>query len=261
MGGYWGCFVLGLKECVAYPSETLAGIVNTLLAIVASTAVWSAIYQAEVVREISQTSLVTYITLMFVLRAAFEMDDFFVERRVRKGTIGLDLIRPLRFRLFLFSYMAGGAAFRCLVQLTPAMLLVMVWTGIRPPVSGTALALALTSAAVGYLVLFNLNFLVWVSSFWLHATWSLVTIKDALILVLSGVAFPLWFMPDAMRSVVELTPFVAIMHTPVAIYLGKLGGGDAFGAILLQTGWAVALHLLGRLAYARGVRRIVVQGG
>jgi ABC-2 type transport system permease protein len=68
-------------------------------------------------------------------------------------------------------------------------------------------------------------------------------------------------MPEALRQLIALTPFGAIMHTPVAIYLGRLDGAQAGPAILGQIGWAVALYLVGEIAFARGARRIVIQGG
>lgn len=45
--------------------------------------------------------------------------------------------------------------------------------------------------------MYNLNFIVWISSFWFYWTFSLVTIKDAAVMILSGALLPLWFMPQA----------------------------------------------------------------
>jgi len=261
MNGYWGYFILGYREQLAYLSDSIAGTLNSILAMVASIAIWKAIYRAGSGHEIGFDSLVSYITLMFALKSAFEMDDFFVEKRVRKGLIGLDLIRPLNFRGFLAAYMGGGAAFKIVFQLTPAVLVVHYWVGLQPPASFAALLLAIVSALLGYFVLFNLNFILWVSSFWLHATWSLITIKDAILLVLSGVAFPLWFMPDTLRSVITITPFESIMHAPTAIYIGKLQDFAVLTVLTKQFVWVVILYSIGEILYRRGTRHIVVQGG
>lgn len=256
-----GCFVVGFKEEVAYSSETAAGLINTLVGIAASVAIWTALYRGGATTGMPQASLVTYVALMIALRSVFEMDDLFVERRVRKGLIGQDLLRPLPFRQFLLSYMGGGAVARIAFQLAPSLALVALFIDLQPPPSVGAVALSLASIALGYLVLFNLNFMLWVSSFWLHATWSLVTIKEAVILVLSGVVFPLWLMPPLLRDLIALTPFEAIMHTPVAIYLGAVSGADAWIAVAKQVAWLVALHLVGNVLLARGQRHVVVQGG
>ena len=67
--------------------------------------------------------------------------------------------------------------------------------------------------------------------------------------------------PDWMQQLIAVLPFRGLMDTPSRIYLGVISGLPAVLAILHQIVWIVALVLLGRLVLARGLRRLVVQGG
>jgi len=116
-------------------------------------------------------------------------------------------------------------------------------------------------ALLGYGVLWNLSFLLQSFSFWLINMWSLITIKNVFLNVLSGSMIPLWFMPDWMTPVMNILPFSSIYFTPVQIYLGQLTGQEIFIKFLVQMVWIVVLYLGGNLLWEKGKKKLVVQGG
>ena len=77
----------------------------------------------------------------------------------------------------------------------------------------------------------------------------------------TGALIPLWFMPDALRAVIQLLPFQAIAWVPVSIYVGEPALGAVGPALALQAGWAVALVGVIRLVWSRALRHTVIQGG
>jgi len=58
--------------------------------------------------------------------------------------------------------------------------------------------------------------------------------------------------------VLAWTPFPALFQMPIDVFLER---GDPLAVLAHQLFWAVALFALGRVALARGSRRLVVQGG
>ena len=48
---------------------------------------------------------------------------------------------------------------------------------------------------------------------------------------------------------------------PIDVYLGKPTGANLAAVLAVQAAWAVALLAVGRVALARGTRKLVVQGG
>jgi ABC-2 type transport system permease protein len=79
--------------------------------------------------------------------------------------------------------------------------------------------------------------------------------------VCSGFLVPLAFFPDWLEGVVRLLPFAAMIQTPVDVFLGDVHGLGAVAALGGQLLWALALLGAGRWIFARGTRRLVVQGG
>jgi ABC-2 type transport system permease protein len=80
--------------------------------------------------------------------------------------------------------------------------------------------------------------------------------------VLSGLYFPLWFLPPAAAlGLVALTPFPSILQLPIDILLERGPAASQVGLLGVQAAWAVAMLGLCRAAQRRGERKLVVQGG
>ena len=123
------------------------------------------------------------------------------------------------------------------------------------------MVLFVLSAILGYGVLWTISFLVQMTAFWLINIWSLITIKDVLVNVLSGKMIPLWFMPIWMTGILKFTPFASIYFTPVEIYLGQLTGRETLVKCLIQIVWIIIIYIIGNILWNKGQKKLVVQGG
>lgn len=225
-------------------------------------AIWKAIYEEEEVLGGVQFKIVmTYIILGFLMQSIFAMDEYLIERKVTSGLISSDLLKPISFRLYVFSYNIGSTLFRILMQLTPALLLSIILFKFLPPFSVEMTIYFVISAILGYLILYNLNFLVWVSSFWFYWTFSLVTIKDAVVMIMSGALIPLWFMPQWLFDIIKMTPFDSIYFIPISTYLGQVPTNEIGTNLLKQLIWVVVLAGVGHLLWKAATKKLVVQGG
>jgi len=63
------------------------------------------------------------------------------------------------------------------------------------------------------------------------------------------------------QLIARLTPFIAIINTPVEVYLGIVTGGAAAQAVLEQFLWLLVLVGSGRWILSRGTRKLTIQGG
>lgn len=247
---------------IVYKLDYYVGVVNTILIIFANLAIWKAIYEEEATSEVLEFRIMaTYIVLAFLMQCIYVMDEYLIESKVRSGLISTDLIKPLSFRLSILSYNAGTLVFRMMMQLTPALILSIILFKPLPPFTFSMFILFLVSALLGYLVLYNLNFIVWISSFWFYRTFSLVTIKDALIMILSGAILPIWFMPQWLQDLISKTPFDSIYYIPISIYLGQVPSDEIIATILKQVIWVIILFITGQLVWTNAKRKLVVQGG
>jgi ABC-2 type transport system permease protein len=247
---------------LAYRIDYLAGLINTLVMIFVNIAIWKAIYEEEeAVGGVQLKIVITYIILGFLMQSIFTMDEYFIENKVRTGLISSDLLKPLSFRLYVFSYNLGNSFFKILMQLTPALIVSMLLFRLLSPFSLKMGIFFFISGALGFLVLYSLNFIVWVSSFWFYWTFSLVTIKDAFIMILSGALIPLWFMPQWLYDFIKMTPFDSIYYIPISIYLGQIPTNEIMFSILKQVFWIIILTTIGHFLWKAATKKLVVQGG
>jgi ABC-2 type transport system permease protein len=77
----------------------------------------------------------------------------------------------------------------------------------------------------------------------------------------SGSIVPLAFFPDWAQPVLNALPFRGLMDIPFRLYVGDLPVSQMAPLLAQQLAWVAALVLLGRFLLARGMRRLVVQGG
>lgn len=247
---------------LVYRIDYIAGLINTLVMIFVNIAIWKAIYQEdEVVGGVQLKIIITYIVLGFLMQSIFAMDDYFIEGKMRTGLISSDLLKPISFRMYVFSYNIGNTAFKILMQLTPALIISVIFFHFLEPFSIQMGIFFFISSVLGFFVLYSINFLVWITSFWFYYIFSMVTIKDALIMVLSGAVIPLWFMPQWLMDFIKMTPFDSIYYIPISIYLGQIPQSEILLSILKQVLWILALTLAGHLLWKRATKKLVVQGG
>ena len=91
--------------------------------------------------------------------------------------------------------------------------------------------------------------------------WSISTIKNVIIGVLSGSLLPLWFMPESVLQIINYTPFDSIYFIPIEIYLGTISLYEIMGCYVRQVIWIIILYSLSRIMWEFGKKRLVVQGG
>lgn len=250
------------RNNLVFRAEYFAALLNTIVTILVNLAIWRAIYEEEGGLDNLQFSLiVTYVILALALFQIFTMDEYVIEKKIKSGLITSDLLKPLSFRLHLFSFHFGALLYRIVLLLIPTLLLYSLVYRVLPPFSIEMFLCFLLSVILGYFVMYSLNFIVWLSAFWFYKTFSLVTIKDTAVLVLSGAVIPLWFMPQQLVHFIKLTPFDTIFFIPISIYLGQIPMDQLLFSLLRQVIWITVLGLIGHVLWKLATRRLIVQGG
>lgn len=247
---------------ITYRTDFVAGVINAIVMIFVNISIWKAIYEDEqTVDGVQLKILITYIVLAFLMQCIYGMDEYRIENKVRSGSISLDLLKPISFSGYIFSYNIGILIFRVIMQLTPVLIVSIVLFRMLPPFNLAMLTCFFLSLIIGYLVLYNLSYIMWLSSFWFYWTFSLVTIKDAAVMIMSGALLPLWFMPQSLVNFINLTPFASIYYVPISIYLGQVPPEEIALVIVKQLVWAAVLFFIGRLLWKMALKKLVVQGG
>lgn len=208
--------------------------------------------------------MVTYGTLGMAMNTVFNPGwgpQTFIAQLIKTGDIGVELLKPLDFQVYVFSRTFGESAFRFAFLMVPSVLIGHLFLGLSFPGSLSSAILYCLSCVLGFIILFALNFLLGLLSV---ITFSITSISWAYLGIVqfcSGQIVPLSLFPHVIGNILEILPFQCIYFVPISIYVGQLRGIPALDAILSQFVWAVLLIAAGRVFWLTTQRRLVVQGG
>ena len=262
MKTYISIAAIKFKNNMVYRFEYVMGIINTVLNFLVYWCIYKALYGgATEVDGITFSMVATNFVISLGLTNAFSKNEMFLQDKIKQGTIANEFLKPVNFKLRMMFEDLGDGFFKVVFNFLPAVIIAMLFTKLEPPAGIFNFLLCIISAVLGYLVLWHISFIIQTLAFWLFNVWGLVTIKNVIVNILSGVLLPLWFMPEPILNIIKFTPFDSIFFTPVQLYLGQLQGYEIiinFGRQLL---WIGILYAIGELLWRKGIKRLVVQGG
>lgn len=254
--------VIKFRNKMAYRFDYLLGILNTLLAFVVYWSIYKALYGgAADIDGVTFSMVTTNFIISLGLSSAFSKNEMFLQDKIKQGTIANELLKPVNFKLRMLFEDIGEGAFSVIFNFLPTVIIAAFFAELQAPSNVLNLLLSLVSAVLGYIVLWQISFIVQSWSFWLFSVWGLVTIKNVVINILAGAYIPMWFMPDWLKNIIKFTPFDAIYFTPVQLYLGELQGWEIPLNFARQILWIIILYGIGELCWRKGIKRLVVQGG
>jgi viologen exporter family transport system permease protein len=265
MEAYLGFARRGFQRAITYPFQVWAELGINLLFMYIYVCLWRALYAGrDSVIGYDRRQMLTYIvvaqtliTFQFTIRTANT-----IEAKIRSGEVVIDLMRPIDFQATLLATGFGTALHTLLTNMGPKFALFAIMGVVGPPASPAALLLFALSAVLGFVILFDVEFLIGITAFWLVEVRGLyAAVMWGLNSFLSGYFVPLEFYPPWLAALARALPFQAITYTPSALYTGTLAGPTALAALLAQAAWVAALLGAGRLLFRTAYRRLVVQGG
>ena len=119
----------------------------------------------------------------------------------------------------------------------PKVILFYVIFKLSLPPSFLTIVLFILSVALGYVILFSIEFIIGICAFWLVEIYGLYAlIIWGLHLLFSGYFLPLEFYPAFLSKVAEVLPFRAIIYIPTALYSGQLAGRNIDRSAVNTTG-------------------------
>lgn len=249
---------------IAYRFEYFIGVVNGLLFIFIFTSLWNAIYknpQAAEDTPFDKDKMIAYAVFAMIIRISMTMEELGVGRRVRSGDISLDLIKPVSYSLMLFSEAFGQTVFHWVSRAAPILVFSLWAFDVAMPDKASNYALLAVSWAMGYVILFFVNFAFALLAFWFLETFSFQLMKFGLFTVFSGGIVPIDFFPDWIRPMISLLPFQYILYVPTSVFIGHAEGARAAELVGPQAAWVVILGGLCQIMWRAAGRKLVLQGG
>ncbi|WP_425449077.1 ABC transporter permease [Dethiothermospora halolimnae] len=251
---------------LSYRMSILLSILHRVAALLVEVSIWSAVISitgkiSTSMGTIDLNEMITYAILSTGISTIISSNivmDF--EDKVRTGQIAMDLIKPMKFKLYLVFQNLGNNLFKVIFELTPVVIIGILCFGINIPSKENAILFAV-ALLNGMIIYFILTCILGQLSFWILTVWHLDKLLNDMLKIFSGRFIPLWFFPKTLISISVFLPFRLIYFSPMSIYLGKINIAEAENILMQQGLWILILFIIDMILWKKGIKKLVVQGG
>jgi ABC-2 type transport system permease protein len=153
-----------------------------------------------------------------------------------------------RFVQFTALQLVSSSLFWCL----GALLLPGYWP---MPVSALAIAQASLLLLLGSCCFFTVHVMLQLLAFWFDVVWTLVGMFQFITSFIAGAIIPIALMPDAAQRALRLLFPYWTVFAPIEILLGRMGSAEFATGVFTLVAWLIALQLIARLTWQRGLLR------
>ena len=268
---YLNIFRASLIERMAYRGDFLLGSILRFLPMLTTILLWHAVYRGAKDDDIGQGGktynyheMIAYLLLVHISRMFSSMPGLAtgVARDIREGTLKKYLLQPLDMIGYLVSYRAAHKVAYIATSALPYALLFFLcsdfFSGFPDPLTFAGYVLALL---LGFVLGFFFEAGIGMIGFWFLEVSSFLYVINTLNFFVSGHMFPLDLLPPSLAQALKLLPFQYLAYFPAAVFLGKIQGAELVRGLLIEVAWAVALIVLTRVLYRRGLRHYSAYGG
>ena len=253
-----------------YRAAAFAGFVTQLFWGAVRLMILAAFYAAATgPQPMNMAEVVAYIWLGQALLGMLPWNtDADFKEQVASGGVAYDLLRPLDLYGYWFArtlaFRTASTILRAVPMVVFAMLLLPVlglaeWA--LPVPSLPALAGFIAAIAAAALLSTAVTVLAHITMLWTLSGEGVDRILPSFVTVLSGMVIPLPLFPAWLQPFLDWQPFRGLCDVPYRIYSGNIPAAEAGTEIALTLVWTAVIIWFGRFLLARGVRRLVVQGG
>jgi ABC-2 type transport system permease protein len=271
---YINIFRVSLIERMAYRGDFLLGTVLRFFPMITTILFWQSVYTGAALdrsegsdHEIAgytQHEMIAYLLLVHISRMFSSMPGLSatISLSIRDGTLKKYLLQPLDMIGYLVSYRAAHKVAYITTSALPYAGLFIACAGYFDGLpSLPTIGVYLLTLILAFVVGFFFECAMGMVGFWFLEITSLLWVVNTVNFFVSGQMFPLDLLPGWCVFVLKCLPFQYLAYFPTAVFLGKVQGAALWQGLMAQVAWALALIVLTRWLYSRGLRHYGAYGG
>ncbi len=247
------------KEWAAYRSHMLLSLVVGPAFFLAQLFIWRAVYTGRnSIGGFTLPQMLSYYgTASVIYYLIMDFADWNLQMLIRTGKFLTFALRPVSHRFFALAQKVGHRTLGFFFEFIPVWcIFALVF---RIPLVPAQPVWALASIALGFLMMFLVDYTVGTLAFWLTRTDGIRALFRLFRDVLAGVFIPLSFFPPIFQKVMFFLPFQFITYVPVRVFLGsyELGGITLTlpGIVAVQGLAVLVMWGVSALVFRLGIRR------
>jgi ABC-2 type transport system permease protein len=268
---YLNVFRVSLIERMTYRGDFLLGTCLRFFPLITTILLWHAVYQGaekegkeRLAGTFTLPQMIAYLLLIHISRMFSSMPGLSagIAYDVREGHIKKYLLQPLDLIGYLLAYRAAHKAAYIVTSALPYAGLFWLCSGYFDAFPDPLNFLGyVASLLLGFVIGFFFETAMGMVGFWFLEVSSLLWVVNTLNFFVSGQMFPLELLGHPWDVLLQSLPFQYLAYFPAVVFLGKVSGAALVRGLLIESAWAVAMIVLARWLYARGLRRYSAYGG
>ena len=258
-------YMIKVKVLLAltYKHEVFLTFLSQIVLLFVTTYFWKAAYNGiETVAGVDERGMLTYSVMALALGSLFSISiENSVRGKIRMGNVAVDYIKPVNIFFMYFAEDIGESVTVFFQKVVPQLIFAAIFVVVPYPASALHFALFLVSASLSYMILWFICAIFALFYFWAIDIGPIGTIKNYIIMILSGSFIPMWFFPDFIQGILVYLPFIYTYQLPLSIYIGRGTLGEMLRGMAVQIAWMALFALLFARLKRRVEKNILVQGG
>ncbi len=178
---------------------------------------------------------------------------------INTGALTVPLMRPIKIFTFFFIRDLADKLFNLGFMFIELPLIYFIF---HPPIflqsDPVILLYSIISIALAVLIYFYINIIFGSMAFWTRDIWAPRFLLMVIMEFATGAMFPLDMLAPSVQNLMLLTPFPYLLYVPLKVYLGT--DPLYFSHLLIGLFWALALGLVAKLVWARGISSYEAEG-
>lgn len=266
MHKYLQIFKISFQQEFAYRLNFVMWRVRNVMQIVLTFFLWNTVFY-DPGREVfgyNKEKILTYVFGILVLRAiVLSARAVDMAGEIANGEITNYLLKPVSYFKYWFTRDVASKALNLSFAAVEALILFLI---LKPNIflqtDFLIIILFIVSTVIAVTLFFYILFLVNLVTFWMPENGWAAQFLFVVILTefLSGGAFPIDVLPQALQHILYSLPFPYLLFFPLQVYLGKISGLAITRGILTGGIWVIALAFLTRTVWPRGLKRYSAEG-
>ena len=252
----------GVLEGLAYRKNLFTSLLANFIQTAVSYYVWKTIFSLQpTVGSYTWDLMRRYLFVAFLCNSTFTFGfEMQTAKKIIKGDIILDLLKPVDFRTMTFFRLLGNAGIEFSLTFVFTGIFYLCANGIDVQTL-SRIPLFLLSLFFGIQIKFGIQYLFSLLCFYTDNAYGVTKAREVLTNFFSGALIPLAVFPHMLQKLCRYLPFQGIVSIPCSIFLGTLSPREILSQLLLQLFWILFLYLFGRLAWKKASRVLSFYGG
>ena len=254
-----------IQMAFVYRLNYFFGILSLFLPIAASYFIWDGVYSNidSTTSGYDLQSILIYSIVGVGLRLTTNSTIInMIESLVNTGNISLELLKPLSFQARLLFADIGMTIRRVITEFMVVFILsIFLFKLDLSIIKFVNLAYFSVMITLGFILIFLIDYIVGLISFWLTQLWGINFAKRQMMSVFSGSLIPLSMYPAQLVTILEITPFPYIFGFPLDALVKGITPQRFMTIVTIDVVWIIGLFIVGRIIWHFGSKKVFVQGG